>query len=140
MRKCWMLALVIAVALTAMAQKKPKTMPMPPTVSHGLPISNYACAYSPTSQVSTTEYWNVTGFAEYGPNHKRYWTKSLGTFVGSESASTYDAESIQDGDASSSADRVTSTGKYGAAAQKCSEWKEAVHEFLVKSLRGPSNK
>jgi hypothetical protein len=126
MRKCWMLALVFAVPLTAVAQKKPKPMPMPPATSHGLPISNYACSFNQSmSGANGVDYWSVMVFAEYGPKHKRYWTKSLGTFAGGESVATHGSESAASGAPNG---LVLDKANYGEAGKKCTEWEEAVRE------------
>lgn len=126
MRKYWMLGLVIAVTLTAVAQKKPKPMPMPPATSHGLPMSNYACSYNQSmSGANGVDYWSVMVFAEYGPKHKRYWTKSLGTFPGGESVATHNSESAATGAPNG---MVLDKTDYGDAGKKCAEWEEAVQQ------------
>ena len=126
MRKCWMLALVFAVPLTAVAQKKPKPLPMPPATSHGLPISNFACSFNQSmSGANGVDYWSVMVFAEYGPKHKRYWTKSLGTFAGGESVATHGSESAASGAPNG---LVLDKANYGEAGKKCTEWEEAVRE------------
>ena len=125
MTKRSMLALLLAFPCSVAAGKKPKPLPLPPLVSHEQPISNYACTFNPTSQVSAVEYWNVVAFAEYGKKHKRYWTKSLGTFRGSESISGHNAESAGSGEAIG---LIAENIQYGDAGKKCSEWEEAVQE------------
>lgn len=127
MRKIWMLALILVIPCSARAQDKKKPLPMPPTVSHNQPISNYACVFNPASQVSTTEYWNVVAFAEYGKGRKKYWSKSLGTFRGSEKISSQNSESAGSGDVIGV---VTEEVSYGDAGKTCSEWRLAVYKML----------
>ncbi|MFZ0213288.1 MAG: hypothetical protein WBE20_10590 [Candidatus Acidiferrales bacterium] len=130
MRKYWMLALVAAIPCSAGAQKKPKPLPMPPLVSHEQPMSNYACFYSQASQTSATSYWDVVAFAEYGKGHKRYWSKSLGTFRGSESLTTHNSESAGSG---SVVGVMVDEANYGDAGKKCSEWEQAVLDLTKKA-------
>ena len=92
MGKRWVLALLLVFPLATVRGKEPKPLPMPPLVSHGQPISNYACVFSEASQVAMVDYWNVMAFAEYGNEHKRYWSKSLGTFRGSEAVTSHNSE------------------------------------------------
>jgi hypothetical protein len=103
---------------------------MPPLVSHEQPISNYACLFTSSSQVSGVEYWNVVAFAEYGKARKRYWSKSLGTYRGSESLSSHNAESAGSGEAIG---LITEQASFGDASTKCAEWKQSVYELLQKS-------
>ncbi|MFZ0335868.1 MAG: hypothetical protein WAN10_15835 [Candidatus Acidiferrales bacterium] len=133
MAKRWILGLLLVFPCAAGLGKEPKPLPMPPLVSHDQAMSNYACNFVSTSQVSTIDYWNVVAFAEYGNEHKRYWSKSLGTFRGNTAITGDGAASIPSGDASNGSDVVTAVSQYGDAGKKCSEWKAAVHEMLIKS-------
>lgn len=133
MGKRSILALLLVFPCAVMAGKEPKPFPMPPSVSHDQPMSNYACSFVATSQVATIDYWNVVAFAEYGNEHKRYWSKSLGTFRGNTAVTSNGAASIASGDASNGSDVIAAVSQYGDAGKKCSEWKAAVHEMLVKS-------
>lgn len=135
MTKRWILILLLAFPCSAGAGKKSKPLPMPPLVSHEQPLTNYACLFTPTSQVSAVEYWTVVAFAEYGKEHKRYWTKSLGTFRGSESIASHNSESAGGGEAIG---LIAENVQYGDAGKKCSEWEEAVQEQAAAAKTTPS--
>ena len=130
MTKRWMLALLLVFPCCAVAGKKSKPLPVPPLVSHEQPLTNYACFFNPTSQVSAVEYWNVVAFAEYGKKHKRYWSKSLGTFRGTESIASHNSESAGGGEAIG---LIAENVQYGDAGKKCSEWEEAVQQSVAKA-------
>jgi hypothetical protein len=130
MRKRWILALLLVFSCAAAVGKEPKPLPMPPLVSHGQPISNYACVFNEASQVAMVDYWNVMAFAEYGSEHKRYWSKSLGTFRGSEAVTSHNAESAGSG---AVVGMVVTNSRSADGEKKCAEWKEAVHEMISKS-------
>ena len=127
MKKCVLLAFLLALPCSAGADKKPKPLPMPPLVSHNQPISKYACIF--TQEASNGEYyfWSVEAYAEYGSDHKRYWSKPLGTFRGTASVSSHNSESAGSGAAIG---MITQNFKLGDAEQKCSEWKEAVFQQI----------
>jgi hypothetical protein len=128
--KPWIFALVIALPCSVAAKKKPKPLPMPPLVSHQQPISKYACIF--TQEASNGEYyfWSVEAYAEYGKAHKRYWSKPLGTFRGTASVSSHNAESAGSG---APIGMVTENFKLGDAEKACTEWKEAVYAQMKKA-------
>jgi hypothetical protein len=116
---------VACISLFCRSRQKTETFAMPPLVSHEQPLTNYACVFTPTSQVSAVEYWTVLAFAEYGKGHKRYWTKSLGTFRGNESIASHNAESAGGGEAIG---LIAENVQHGDAGKICSEWEGAVQE------------
>lgn len=124
-----MLALLFALSCAVEAQKKPKPLPMPPLVSHEQPISNYACLFTEEANPAPDQhdYWNVVVFAEYGKERKRYWSKSLGTYVGTASVTSQNSESARSGSAIGG---VAENFQFGEAGKKCSDWKQAVHELI----------
>ncbi len=130
MAKRWMLALLLVFPCTVTAGKEPKPLPMPPVVSHGQPISNYACVFDEASQVSTIDYWTVVAFAEYGKERKRYWSKSLGTFRGTSAVSSHNSESAGSGRAIG---MVVADVRSEDGEKQCAEWKAGVHELIEKS-------
>lgn len=132
MRKRWLLALLLAFPCSAAAQGKQKPLPMPPLVSHDQPISNYACVFSqqPDASASEYSYWNVLAFAEYGKEHKRYWSKNIGTFHGTSSVTSRNSESAGSGAAIGA---VNENFHLPDAQKRCSDWRGAVHEMILKA-------
>lgn len=134
MRRNWMWLLLFALPFTVAAKKKDKPLPMPPLVSHNQPVSKYACIFTPGPVVSEAEsvvhYWNVTAYAEYGKDHKRYWSKFLGAFRGGQTLTSHNSESALSG---STIGMMTEEANYGDAAKKCTEWKQEVHEQIQQS-------
>jgi hypothetical protein len=130
MRKAWMLAVLVAVPFSISAQKKDKPLPMPPLEAHERPISNYACLFSEEANTVPGQhnFWNVVVFAEYGKERKRYWTKSLGTFLGTATIATQNSESARTGGAIGV---ISQNIQFGEAGTKCSEWKVAVHQMII---------
>lgn len=130
MTKRWMLALLLASSCAAVAGEKP--LPMPPLISHGQPISKCACIFTEESETSVDQYyyWRVVAYAEYGKDHKRYWSKALGTFRGTAAITSHNSESAGSGAAIGP---INETVYLGDAQKKCSEWKGAVHNLLKKS-------
>lgn len=131
MAKPWILAfLMIALPCLVAAKKKPKELPMPPLVSHQQPITKYACIF--TQEASNGEYyfWGVQAYAEYGKEHKRYWSKPLGTFRGTATVSSHNSESAGSGAAIG---MVTENFQLGDAEKACAEWKEAVYTQMKKA-------
>ncbi len=123
----WILGLLLVFPCVAASGKEPKPLPMPPLVSHGQPISNYACVFNEASQVAMVDYWSVLAFAEYGHEHKRYWSKSLGTFRGTEAVTSHNAESAGNGQP---VGMVVTNPHSADGEKKCAEWKAAVHEMI----------
>jgi len=132
MKTCAFLAVLLALPCSAGADKKPKPLPMPPLTSHDQPISKYACIF--TQEASNGEYyfWSVEAYAEYGSEHKRYWSKPLGTFRGTASLSSHNSESAGSGAAIG---MVTQNFQLDDAQKKCAEWKEAVFQ-QIKQTQG----
>jgi hypothetical protein len=132
MKKPWrcMLGLLVACSCAAVAGEKP--LPMPPLNSHGQSISKYACIFTEESETSVDEYyyWRVVAYAEYGQDHKQYWSKALGTFRGTAAVTSYNCESAGTGRA---VGPINETVYLEDAGKKCSEWKEAVHALVKKS-------
>lgn len=78
------LVLLLAASFLA-ADKKPKFDKfVPPVESHGAAITGYGCDRLHIADNSTTSksssYWNLILWAQYGTDHKKYWTKTYDTF------------------------------------------------------------
>lgn len=139
MAKRWIAILALLVALPYCAAKEPKPLPMPPLTSHGQPISKFACTFmeQPTRTVDVDSYWNLTVFAEYGKEHKRYWSQSLGAFPGKTTVTSSNGESVKTGAAIGP---VVQSNNFGDAGNLCVQWKIAVHQMIQKtSVAAPSN-
>ncbi|HKV27467.1 MAG TPA: hypothetical protein VJN90_04235 [Candidatus Acidoferrales bacterium] len=132
MTRYWILGLLLTIPYSAVAQNKTKSLPMPPAISHGQQISKYACMFTEEPETSVDEYyyWRVVAYAEYGPEHKRYWSKALGTFRGTAAITSHNSESAGTGRAIGP---VNETVYLGDAEKTCSQWKSAVHEILKRS-------
>ncbi|HKN62630.1 MAG TPA: hypothetical protein VJW93_15720 [Candidatus Acidoferrales bacterium] len=79
-------ALVLFLAVSCLAaDKKPKFEKfVPPAESHGAAITGYGCDRMHIADSSSTSksssYWNLILWAQYGTDHKKYWTKTYDTF------------------------------------------------------------
>jgi hypothetical protein len=136
MAKRWIGILALLLAFPYCAAKEPKPLPMPPLTSHGQPISKFACTFmeQPNPSRDVDSFWNLTVFAEYGKDHKRYWAKSLGTFPGKTTVTSSNGESVKSGNA---VGPVVQQNSFGEAGNLCVQWKVAVHDMIQKAS-GPS--
>jgi len=79
-------ALVLFLAVSCLAaDKKPKFEKfVPPAESHGAAITGYGCdrmhIADSSSNAKSSSYWNLILWAQYGADHKKYWTKTYDTF------------------------------------------------------------
>lgn len=133
MRKYAFLAFLIALPCFA-GDKKPKPLPMPPATSHNEPISKYACMFTEQPTAAANEYtlWMVEAYAEYGPSHKRYWSKTLGSFRGTIAVTSHNAETAGGG---TPIGLIHEEDSIPDAQKKCAEWKMAVHQMLQDSAK-----
>lgn len=138
MAKRWIGMLAFLVAFPYCAAKEPKPLPMPPLTSHGQPISKFACTFmeQPMRTVDVDSFWNLTVFAEYGSEHKRYWSKSLGSFPGKTTVTGSNGESVKTGNA---VGPVVQENTFGEAGNLCIQWKVAVHQMIQKAAATPTN-
>ena len=138
MAKRWIGVLALLIAFPYCAAKEPKPLPMPPLTSHGRPISKFACSFAeqPNPGADVDNYWNLTVFAEYGPEHRRYWAKSLGTFASKVTVTSQNGESAKSGRA---VGPVVQSTNLGEAGNLCAQWKIAVHEMIQKASAAPAN-
>ena len=134
MKKYACLSFLFLLPCSAGANKKPKPLPMPPLTSHGQPISKYACDFTEEPETSFDEYyyWRVVAYAEYGDEHKRYWSKGLGTYKGTAALTGHQPESAANGKVIG---LMNETVYLGDAQKKCAEWKTAVHQMLEQTQK-----
>lgn len=90
--------------------------------------------------VDVDSFWNLTVFAEYGKQHKKYWSKSLGSFPGKTTVTGSNGESVKSG---APVGPVVQETSFGEAGNLCMQWKIAVHQMIQKtavaSAASPSN-
>ena len=126
------LILCFLLVIPCLSTAKDKSFPIPPLTSHGQPITKCACIFTEQSETSVDEYyyWDVIAYAEYGPEHKRYWSKRLGTFKGTAAITSHTPESVGTG---RPIGQTNETVYLGDAEKTCSEWKQAVHQLMKKA-------
>lgn len=141
MKKHGAIIVVLAFGLLLGANKPNPAKLLPPAQSHGMAISKYGCdkqyQQDMPSDAKRTSVWNLTVWAEYGDQHKKYWTKTYGTYqIPVRGTATASSESAGSGAAVGA--MSSESFDFTPMNKACSEWgREMESTFKIKPDGSP---
>jgi len=143
MKRYGALVILVLAGLLIGAKKPNFAKFTPPTESHGLALIGYGCdrqyVQDLPSNVKTIAQWNLIVWAEYGDHHKRYWSKTYGTYQIAAKEAISSTESAAGVGASGNVIGMEAYD-FGPMDKACVEWKKEMESTFKMRANGSAIK